>query len=120
MHLARWLELVCICLSLAPLTLTAADSVRLGDLREVSQANFNQDASRVVLRTGSGEVALWDTKKGTPITGDPALKKTAEAYVMSPDGRKVLVGFKDGHSRIFDATSGGTVSPVLDLSTSRN
>jgi WD40 repeat protein len=116
MHLARVVKLVCICLSLAPLTFAAVDSARLSDVREVSQANFNQDASRVVLRTGSGEVALWDTKKGMPITGDPALKKPAEAYVMSPDGRKVLVGFKDGHSRIFDATSGAAVSPVLDLS----
>lgn len=97
-------------------TLAAAEPTRLGDLRGVWQANFNHDASRLVVRLRGGEIGLWDMKKGTPITGDPALKNLSNAYVLSPDSRKVLVGFKDGRSRIFDISSGAALSPVLDLS----
>ena len=69
-----------------------------------------------MVRTRSGEVGLWDAKKGTRISGDAALKKPSDTYVMSPDARKFLVGFKDGRARVFDASSGSAVSPVLDLS----
>lgn len=106
---------VSISLSLAWLNVDTARAAGLGDLRGVVQAHFNHDASRVVTRTGQGEIGIWDTKKGTAVSGDAALKKPAEAYLMSPDGRKVLISFKDGHARVFDASSGAAVSPVLDL-----
>ena len=113
-----WLLLLWIGLSITAPTL-AAESARLGELRRVWQADFNNDASRVVVRTLS-EMGLWDTKKGTRITGDAALKKPSNLYVMSPDLRKFLVGFKDGHAQVFDTSLGSAVSPVLDLSLSEN
>jgi WD40 repeat protein len=112
----RWFLLLWACLSVASPTLAAAESTRLGDLRGVWQANFNHDSSRLVVRLRGGEIGLWDTKKGTPIKGDPALKSLSNAYVLSPDSRKVLVGFKDGRSRVFDISSGAALSPVLDPS----
>lgn len=111
----HWLLLLWVGLSATSPTLAAAESTRLGDLRGVWQANFNNDASRLVVRTRSGEIGLWDLKKGTPITSDAALKSPSNSYVMSPDARKVLVGFKDGHARVFDTSSGTALSPVLDL-----
>ena len=116
----RWLLLFWAGLSLTSPTLSAAESARLGDLRGVWQANFNYDASRLVVRLRSGEMGLWDMKKGTPITGDPALKAPSSDYVLSPDARRVLVGFKDGHARIFDTSSGSALSPVLDLAFKEN
>lgn len=115
----RWL-LLWAGLSITSPTLKAAESTRLGDLRGVWQANFNHDASRLVVRTRGGEIGVWDMKKGTPITGDPALKGLSNDYVLSPDSKKVLVGFKDGRSRVFDASSGAALSPVLDLSFKEN
>src|SRR5664279_4304671 len=115
----RWL-LLWASLSILSPALEAAESTRLGDLRGVWQANFNQDASRLVVRLRGGEFGLWDMKKGTPITGDPALKSLTNAFVLSPDSRKVLVGFKDGHARIFDTSSAAVLSPVLDLSLKEN
>jgi WD40 repeat protein len=94
----------------------AADPARLSELRVIGQANFNHDASRLVVETSNGEVGLWDVKNGTRISGDSALKKPSIAYLMSPDRRRFLLGFKDGHSQVFDASSGSAVSPVLDLS----
>ncbi len=114
------LLLLWIALSTASPTLAAAESTPLGDLRGVWQANFNHDASCLVVRTRGGEIGLWDMKKGTSIAGDPALKGPSNSYVMSPDARKVLVGFKDGHARVFDTTSGAALSPVLDLALREN
>lgn len=116
----RWLLLLWTGLATTSPTLGAAESTRLGDLRGVWQANFNHDASRLVVRVRGGEIGLWDMKKGTPITGDPALKSLSSAYVLSPDAKKFLVWFKDGHARVFDASSGSPVSPVLDLALSEN
>jgi WD40 repeat protein len=116
----RWLLLLWAGLLITSPTLPAAESARLGDLRGIWQANFNHDASRLVVRTRGGEIGLWDMKKGTPITSDPALKGLSNAYEMSPDARRVLVGFKDGRSRVFDTSSGAALSPVLDLSIKEN
>src|SRR5688572_24365089 len=95
------LPVVCFFLTLASPPVNAADSIRLAELRGVWQAHFNHDASRLVVRTRRGEVGLWDAKKGTRITGDATLKKPSNTYVMSPDARKFLVGFKDGRARVF-------------------
>jgi len=116
----RSFTFVSVCLSLACVHADAAEAPRLGDLRGVVQAQFNHDASRIVTRTVNGDVGIWDTRKGTPIAGDTALPKPSEGYVMSGDRHKVLVGFKDGHARVFDASSGAAVSPVLDLSISES
>jgi WD40 repeat protein len=94
----------------------AAESTGLGDLRGVWQANFNHDASHLIVRTRNGEAGLWDAKKGTLVSGDPSLNKPSNTYVMSSDARRILVGFKDGEAQIFEASSGSPISPVLDLS----
>jgi WD40 repeat protein len=109
-----WLTFVCICFSIASPTVEAADPAQLAELRGVG--HFNHDASRLVVQTSDGEVGLWDAKNGTRISGDAALKKPYIAYLMSPDRRRFLLGFNDGHSQVFDASSGSAVSPVLDLS----
>jgi WD40 repeat protein len=116
LHHDLCLALACFFCPLAFLTLEAAEPARLSELRGVWQAHFNHDASRLVVRTRSGDVGLWDARKGTRINGDAAMKKPSNTYVMSPDLRKFLVGFKDGHARAFDASSGSAVSPVLNLS----
>ncbi|MDQ2825019.1 MAG: WD40 repeat domain-containing protein, partial [Verrucomicrobiota bacterium] len=87
---------------------------RLGDLRGVWQANLNHDGSRVIVRMRGGEVGLWDVAEGTAIAGDLGLKTPSESYVMSPDARMVLVGFKQA-ARVFDASSGTAVSPIFDV-----
>jgi len=114
-----WLVLACVFYPLALPAMEAAEPAGLDELHGVWQADFNSDASRLVVRT-LGELGLWDTKKGTRITSDAALKKPSSLYVMSPDLRKFLVGFKDGHAQVFDSSLGSAVSPVLDLSLSEN
>jgi WD40 repeat protein len=116
MHRRLWLLLLCINLSLTSPGMDAAESRQLGDLRGVWQANFNHDATRLVVRTRRGEIGIWDTKRGTQIAGDPSLQKPSNTYVMSPDTRKILVGLKDTGAQLFDASSGSAISPVLDLS----
>ncbi len=34
---------------------------------------------------------------------------------MSPDGKSVLVGLKDGHARVFDAATAKAISPALEV-----
>jgi WD40 repeat protein len=119
-HRERWLILACLVCLFTSLTTQAAEPAQLGELRGVWQADFNSDSSRVVVRTNNGEMGLWDTRKGTKIDGDAALKKPSGAYAMSPDARRFLVWFKEGHAQVFDASDGSALSPLLDLSLSEN
>ncbi|PZR73713.1 MAG: hypothetical protein DLM73_10165 [Chthoniobacterales bacterium] len=91
-----------------------AEPEKLGDLRGVEQAHFNQDGSRVVVRLRGGQTTLWDAAAGTLVPGDLGSNTISEALVVSSDSKLVLLGFKDGHSRVFDANSASFVSPVLD------
>lgn len=115
-----WLSLACFFCPLAFLSTEAAEPARLSELRGVWQAHFNHDASRLAVRTRSGELSLWDTKKKARIVGDAGLKKSSNAYILSPDTRNLLVGFKEGRARIFDTSSGSAISPVLDISLREN
>lgn len=92
-----------------------AESDKLGDLRGVYQASFNHDATRVVALTRDGHVGLWDIASGDRISGDFGFDPATETYVMSGDSRLVIVGFKDGRSRVFDASSAKAISPPLDV-----
>ena len=100
-------------LILAAVGSPAATAPRLAEVRGVWRAHFNHDGTRVVVRTRNGEVGLWDAQKGTPVVGDLGVKKASTAVVVSADGRWLLVGFKDGRSRVFDAVSGKAVPPWL-------
>jgi WD40 repeat protein len=99
---------------LSPVAAIAADAEKLGDLRGVFRANFNHDASRVVIRHRNGDVGIWEVPAGERIAGDLAPNTSSESYVMSPDGKSVLVGLKDGGARVFDATTAKAISPALE------
>jgi len=111
-----WFFLVGVCSCVATSTIQGAEGSGPASLRGVAQANLNFDSSRLIVRTRTGELGLFDVKKKTRIPGDAALKKPANSYILSPDTRKFLVDFKGGKGRVFDTSSGAAVSPILDLS----
>ncbi|MEO5721437.1 MAG: WD40 repeat domain-containing protein, partial [Chthoniobacterales bacterium] len=82
-------------------------------LRGVAQAEFNHDASRVLTRLRTGEIGLWETAAGTAVANELGAAK-AMCCLMSPDRKRVLLGF-ESNARIFDATTGSAVSPVLPI-----
>ncbi len=83
---------------------------RLGDLRGVWRAAFNQDASRVLVRLRGGEIALWEVATGTEMQGE--LASPATGFWMNRTGSLAAVGSAEG-TRVFDATSARAVSPLL-------
>jgi WD40 repeat protein len=87
---------------------------KLADLREIAQASFNHDGSRVVVHLSSGQIGLWEVSSGKPVAGDLG-SAPADSYVLSSDGKRVAVGFQDGHARVFDASTAKALSPVLDV-----
>ena len=95
------------------LTTSAAAAEKFSDLRGVVQASFNHDASRVIVRPRDGDVAIWELSTGKSIPGDVAAG--SDGYLMSGDGKLVVIGFKDGHCRVFDATTAKAISPMLDF-----
>jgi WD40 repeat protein len=110
--LRRWRLLLFLPFAFAP-AFHAAEQ-KLGDLRGVSRAAFNHDASRVITRGAEGTVTIWELPAGTPVTGE--LKSDASAgFLMSGDSKVVLVGMKDGHSRVFDPATAKGISPLVDL-----
>ena len=100
-------------LALASVSL-GADSEKLADLRGIDQASFNHDGSRVVVRERSGKIRIWEVPAGTLFAGDLG-SDAAEAYVLSADGKRVAIGFGDGHARVFDSSTAKALSPVLDV-----
>ena len=90
---------------------SAAD--KLGDLRGILQASFNHDASRVIVRPRDGDVAIWELSTGNRVPGD--VTGGSDGYLMSSDAKLVVMGFKDGHCRVFDATTATAISPLLDV-----
>jgi WD40 repeat protein len=93
----------------------AADSPNLADLRGIDQAGFNQDGSRVVVRGRDGQIGIWEVPAGTLVAGDLAPDAHADAYVLSADGKRLLVGFADGKARVFDTSTAKALSPLLDV-----
>jgi WD40 repeat protein len=87
---------------------------KLGDLRGVSRASFNHDASRVVVRDDTA-VTIWELPAGTPVTGDLDPKAESDGFLMSADGKLVAISFKDGRCRVFDSTTAKAISPPLDF-----
>ncbi|HKP04636.1 MAG TPA: hypothetical protein VJU77_14890 [Chthoniobacterales bacterium] len=87
---------------------------KLSDLRGVFRASFNHDASRVITISREGAFAIWELPAGTIVAGDLDPNAAAGGFVMSSDAKLAVVGFKDGHSRVFDATTAKAISPLLD------
>ena len=98
---------------LTPLATLAAKAQKLGDLRGVDQAEFNHDGSRIVL-SHSGNVGIWDVAAGTRVTGDLGANTASASYLMSSDAKLILVQFKEGQWRVFDAATAKAISPILD------
>jgi WD40 repeat protein len=86
---------------------------KLADLRDVDDASFNHDGSRVVVRLRSGQVGLWEVSSGKPVAGDLG-SAPAGSYLLSSDAKRVAIGFEDGHARVFDASTAKALSPILD------
>lgn len=86
------------------------EAARLSDLRGVWRAEFNQDASRVLVRLRGGEIAFWDVATGSRVADE--LTSPASAFVMNAKGSLALVGSAEG-SRVFDAMTGRAIGPLL-------
>jgi WD40 repeat protein len=91
----------------------ASAAHKLGDLRGITQASFNHDASHVIVRPRDGDVGIWQLSTGNPVAED--IGAGSDGYLMDGDGKIVVIGYKDGHCRVFDATTAKPISPVLDL-----
>ena len=94
----------------------AADEPKLGNLKGVWMAEFNNDASRIIVQLRSGELGIWDGGSGQPVPGDLGTLTTKGQYVLDPGASCILVGFKEGKSRVYDLESGRSLSPPLDAS----
>ena len=99
----------------APVAAPTAEAEKLSDLRGVFRASFNHDGSRVVVRHRDGDVGIWEVPVGPRIAGDLPPNTGSDSYVISADGKFVLVGLKDGHARVFDGTTAKAISPALDV-----
>ena len=82
-------------------------------LRGVLAADFNHDGSRVIARSRTGEIGIWNVEEGGPVAGELAADARSTCYEMSDDHRFVVIAFESG-SRVFDTSTAAAVSPMLD------
>ena len=87
----------------------------LGEVRDPAQVCFDKDGSRVIVRRENGSIGVWEAPSGKAVATDLSPKTVAEHWVVSGDRKRFVAGFKNGHSRVFDSTTGKALSPVLPL-----
>lgn len=81
----------------------------------MSQVAFNHDSTRLIVKRQTGTVSLWDVTSGETIQSDLGAEVQADCFVVSPDAKRVLVGFPEKGARVFDAATGKAISPVLEI-----
>jgi WD40 repeat protein len=109
---AFWLSLA---FSVSLASTQPAFAEKLSELRGVFRAAMNHDASRVVVCDREGTVSIWELPGGDRVIGDLEPKPESNGFLLSGDSKLVVVGIKDGSSRIFDTMTAKAVSPPLDL-----
>lgn len=85
-------------------------------LSGVWRADFNADASRVIVQHREGMLGIWDTVTGDPVPGDLGNLTIRGTYVTDAKAGRALVGLEGGGSRVFDLTTGAALSPMLEVS----
>lgn len=85
----------------------------LSELHDPAQVSFNHDGSRLIVRRENGSIGVWEAPSGKAVATDISPKTVAEHYVISEDRKRIVAGFKDGHSRVFDSATGKALSPLL-------
>jgi len=109
-RLSVWFSAFCLILLAGALP---GHAEQLGELRDVGKVSFNHDGTRVIVRRGNGTIGVWEAPSGKPIAPNLNPKTEAEGYMVSADAKRFVAGFKDGRSRVFDATTGKALSPML-------
>ncbi|MGI8655942.1 MAG: WD40 repeat domain-containing protein [Pyrinomonadaceae bacterium] len=75
-------------------------------------ARFSPDGN--VLATTRGKVVnLWDAATGAPKVSLTGHEKDVSSVAFSPDGQRVATGSTDGTAKIWDATTGRTISSLV-------
>jgi WD40 repeat protein len=100
-------------LSGSALQCRATESLR--EVHDPGQISFDHDGSRLIVRRESGSIGMWEAPSGKAVATNLSPETVAEHWVVSGDSKRFVAGFKDGHSRVFDATTGKTLSPLLGL-----
>ena len=101
--------------SLIGLPWKARGEENLTDLRGVWKANFNHDASRIVLQMRGGGISLWDVATGKAICRDFGRGRETDFYILRPDQKAALISFRPRGALLVDLTTGEPVSPPFDV-----
>ncbi len=104
------------------LFLTAASLLRaqadplLYQLDGVWRAEFNAEASRLMVQMRDGALGLWDVASGQPVAGDLGTLRHQGTFATDATHRHLVAGFREGGSQVYNFSTGRAVSPVLKVS----
>jgi WD40 repeat protein len=114
---------LCLALLLSATSLSlAAPEVpkKITELEGVWLANFNQNATRVIVQMRSGTLGLWDTEAGTPIPGDLGIHTTKGNYVVNDAANLAIILPLEGKPHAIDLSTGKSASPKFDATANKN
>ena len=77
-----------------------------GHKREVIDAEFSPDGTRVVTASLDGTARLWDSRTGKEVTIPLVHGDAVAAATFSPDGARVVTASADQTARIWDSRTG--------------
>ena len=75
---------------------TSSATVLDGHFMSVNSASFSQDGERAFTGSDDRTVRIWDARLGIPLSTVSDLKSGVACLAVSPDGKRLVVGTKDG------------------------
>ncbi len=78
----------------------------------MTAARFSPDGSRIVAVDADGTVGFRDAATAEPIGRTIRHDAAVGSLAMSPDGRKLLAGCRDGRARLWDAGDGSLLAEL--------
>ena len=77
-----------------------------GHARELTQATWNADGSRILTASHDGTTRVWDADTGDELLALKGHGRSVVQATWSPDENRILTAGMDGTARVWDATNG--------------
>jgi WD40 repeat protein/predicted Ser/Thr protein kinase len=88
------------------------------DAEPITQVRYSPDGKFLCLATTDGRILLWDTASGRMRDTVIRVEDRPSVVIISADSRRIAAVIARVHARVWDATTGAPITPLLNHSSS--